>query len=574
MSDDDEYYSEDDDEIEYDEDEDGASVGDEFNETNLLQLEVQYLKMLGYRAGYLVSELYGVTTMVGFRVDELCSDIMLRAAGLHRDLHVVIAVTFPSSPPQYLAKCPGPGKVYVRQSSDTCLDNKQTLTDSVEFGLWWTLEQLLQDHLQKRWDTLKARCLEEMNRARERNAKVPWNQVINAISLATETGIEMDLRLATLLVQRSGGRFDSVQEVLFDEERLSAMRRQASQEKMYFDEANWKGFSLLHHMVDFLKERIRRCTERCIVCDKEHLLPLLKPVACDSELCNYQMADLGLGVNLESEVQRNPMVIDLLISAAYAAAFGKNKYTNFPFEGGAEMVMRVLSKCPSLQDMASVIQRGESLRQYLESTDPMMYKVVRWVIASNSSDIQPISRECRVRDMPEHQFLLNSCTPAAEARFQELKAKAGGSFFAFHGSALSSWHNILRGGLKKLDLRTAYGPGIYMATNASTSLGYMTPAKGFPNSKLGSQLRIMALCEVISEGTEKTCNNRVHRPKCEHNKQCPHIRVEAEECVVTRVLFLFTDNQTTYNTEAKNIQIPSVDRIGKPLAMQTKAGKH
>ena len=398
------------------------------------------------------------------------------------------------------------------------------------------------------------------------------------------------------------------------------------------------------------------------MCDKPHPLPLLKPVACDSELCNYQMADLGLGVNLESEVQRNPMVIDLLISSAYSAAFGKNKYTTFPFEGGAETVVNVLTKCPSLMDMTSVIGRGNSLRSFLENIDPLLYKVVRWVIASNASDIQPISREGRVRDMPEHQFLLNSSTPASEARFQELKAKngmtflqkkplfenfrllsstpppffchthyiTGGSFFAFHGSALSSWHNILRGGLKKLDLRTAYGPGIYMATNASTSLGYMTPAKSFPNSKLGSQLRIMALCEVclllqnhalhgekahgifgetrgfsiltnismclpaclpaihqgvcvlptslsiivytqvISEGSEKNCNGRVHRPKCEHNKQCPHIRVEAEESVVTRVLFLFTDNQSTYNIEAKNITIPSVDRIGKPLGQQSR----
>ena len=83
------------------------------------------------------------------------------------------------------------------------------------------------------------------------------------------------------------------------------------------------------------------------------------------------------------------------------------------------------------------------------------------------------------------------------------------------------------------------------------------------------------MCQVISEGSDKTCSGRVHRPKCEHNKQCPHIRVEAEECVVTRVLFLFTDNHQTYNIEAKNIQMPSVDRIGKPLAFQVNslAGK-
>ena len=184
-------------------------------------------------------------------------------------------------------------------------------------------------------------------------------------------------------------------------------------------------FSLLYHVIDFLKVRIKHCTERCIVCDKQHPLPLLKPVACDSDLCNYQMADLGLGINLESEVQRNPMVIDLLISSAYAAAYGKNKYTTFPFEGGAEAVSAVLTKCPSVDDMASVISRGESLREFLEDIDPMLYKIVRWVVASNSSDIQPASKEHGVRDMPENQFLLSSSTPSAEAQFQDLKAKHG-----------------------------------------------------------------------------------------------------------------------------------------------------
>eukprot|EP01059_Diplonema_ambulator_P034560 TRINITY_DN7804_c1_g1_i3.p1 TRINITY_DN7804_c1_g1~~TRINITY_DN7804_c1_g1_i3.p1 ORF type:complete len:584 (+),score=146.30 TRINITY_DN7804_c1_g1_i3:36-1754(+) len=553
-------------EIEYEDE--GAEAIDVFNETSLLQLEVQYLRMMGYRAGYLISELYGVTAMVGFRVDDLCDENQLHAAGLRRDLHVVIALTFPSSPPQYLAKCPSPGKVTVRQSSDTCLDNKQTLNDALEFGLWWTLEQRLLEHLQENWSELKARCLEEIARAQARETGAPWPQVMSVLNLATETGVDVDLRLATLLVKRSAGRFDSIQEILFDEERMESLRKQARQERMYFDEPGWERFSLLHYVIRYLKERIIKCTERCIVCDKPHPLPLLKPVACDNALCNHQMANLGLGVNLEDEVLRNPMVVDFLISTTYAAAAANNKYTQFPFDKGAETVSMVLKKCPSVDDMLGVLKKGESLKDYMQTIHAELYNVVRWIIASNTSHIQSIPKDQRVKDMPEHQFLLQSSTPAAEARFQELKAKHGGSFFAFHGSGLGSWHNILRGGLKKLDLRTAYGPGIYLATNASTSLGYMTSAAGFAKSKLGPQLRIMALCEIIAEGSEKHCSGRVHRPKCECNKQSPHIRVEAEECVVTRVIFLFTDSCCAYNIDAKNIKIPQVDKIGKPLSVQ------
>eukprot|EP01060_Flectonema_neradi_P030137 TRINITY_DN4309_c0_g2_i1.p1 TRINITY_DN4309_c0_g2~~TRINITY_DN4309_c0_g2_i1.p1 ORF type:complete len:576 (+),score=102.16 TRINITY_DN4309_c0_g2_i1:49-1776(+) len=562
--DDDDYYCSgpDEEEIEYDDTSDvGAS--DLITETSLLQLEVQYLRMKGFRAGHLVSELYGVTTMVGFSVNDVCDEMQMRAAGLHKDLFVVIALTFPSSPPQYLAKCPGPGKVTVRQSSDTCLENKQTLTDAVEFGLWWTLEQRLTEHLQQHWDQLKQNCLDEMTRMQERDSEAPWSQVMNVLNLANETGVQVDLRLATLLVKRSAGRFDTIQECLFDEERMDKLRKQAATEFMYMDEPDWPKFSLLLHVIKFLKQRIARCTEKCIVCDKPHPLKLLKPVACDSPLCNYQMANLGLGVNLENEILRNPTVVDFLISTTFAAAAANNKYTRFPFEDGAEEVHAALKLCPRVDDMSKIIEKGESLKDFVEQKHKSLYKIIRWIIASNTSHISPIAKEHRIKDMPEHQFILASSTPAAEARFQELKEKNGGTFYAFHGSALNSWHSILRGGLKQLDHRTAYGPGIYMATNATTSLGYMTTAAGFPNSKLGAQLRIMALCEVIAEGSSTQCGGRVHRPKCECNKQSPHIRVESEECVVTRVLFLFTDSCCTYNVDAKNIKLATIDRSGR-----------
>eukprot|EP01063_Lacrimia_lanifica_P020150 TRINITY_DN2749_c0_g2_i1.p1 TRINITY_DN2749_c0_g2~~TRINITY_DN2749_c0_g2_i1.p1 ORF type:complete len:619 (+),score=232.45 TRINITY_DN2749_c0_g2_i1:34-1890(+) len=595
MSDDDDYGF-DDDELTDDGDDDDYEIDDyqpeyeeyqatvqNFNETSLLQLEVQYMRQKGYRAGYLVSELYGVTAMVGFPVSDLCSDLILRAAGLHKDLHVVVSLAFPSSPPQYLAQCPGPGRVTVRQSSDTCLDNKQTLADAKEFGLWWTLEQRLLEYLQDKWEPLQQRCLAEIAEAQARDSEAPWNEVMNVLNLAGETGVQMDLRLATFLVKRSAGRFDSIQECLFDEDWMNKLREQAQSAKLYFDDPNWGSFSILNRLVDLLKERIRTCTERCIVCDKPHPLPLLKPVACDDTLCNYQMANLGLGVNLENEILWNPQVVDMLICCAKAAASqavtteasrgggaAAQRRTTFPVEDVNEVKME-LKKCPRVEDMANMIRRGEKLQDHL---GPKLYKLVRWIIASNTSDIQPVPKEAKVKDMPDYQFLLNNSTPQAEAKFQELKRKHGGSFFAFHGSGLGNWHNILRGGLKKLDLRTAYGPGIYLATNASTSLGYMTAAPSYPGSDIGKQLRIMALCEVIAEGSEKECGGIVHRPKCACNKASPHVRVEAEEYVVTRVLFIFNDSSTAHNNvEAKTIRIPQVDRIGKSLVVQEQLAK-
>ncbi|KAL2759667.1 hypothetical protein ACRALDRAFT_2023808 [Sodiomyces alcalophilus JCM 7366] len=47
--------------------------------------------------------------------------------------------------------------------------------------------------------------------------------------------------------------------------------------------------------------------------------PAMKPYVCDEPLCLYQYMALGLGADIESEVLRQPYVVDLLISLFYAA---------------------------------------------------------------------------------------------------------------------------------------------------------------------------------------------------------------------------------------------------------------
>eukprot|EP00756_Hemistasia_phaeocysticola_P064057 Hpha_TRINITY_DN7505_c0_g1::TRINITY_DN7505_c0_g1_i1::g.19063::m.19063/K15258/PARP6_8; poly [ADP-ribose] polymerase 6/8 len=546
---------------------DGGSLSgthsEDFRELQLLQLEVQLLRMHGFRAGYLST---GLTVMVAFGTDFL-SEQQRRVCGLHFGKDIVFTLTFPSSPPTYLASSPGrpdgPERVTVRQSSDACLDNKQTLADAAEFGLWWTLEQVLHSWLRHNWAVLERACRVEIERADERNKTMRWGQVQRVLSLASETQADVDLRLATEIVARTGGRLEASQELMYDEEARESIRKSAR--KWYFDESSWDDFSLLLRCVKFLKSRIREASSRCIVCDQPHPLPLVKPVACDNNLCNFQMVNLGLGVSLEMEIIHFPNVVDFLMCCASAAADSQNKYTHFPYE--AKQVSKALTVCPPVEEMRQVVLEGrdgkegkEALKHFLaekhrEPDEPfVLYNILRWIVASNRTHIEEVPTSQTVHGMPVSQFLLSSTTPQKEHQFQGEKRSAGGSFFAFHGSPLGSWHNILRGGLKNLEIRTAFGPGIYFATNASTSLGYMSAASGFPQSRFGTSLRIMALCEIVAEGDEKKCKGRVHRAKCSHNTNSPHIRVEAEECVVTRLIFLFTDTSNNYNIDARKLE--------------------
>jgi poly [ADP-ribose] polymerase 6/8 len=111
-----------------------------------------------------------------------------------------------------------------------------------------------------------------------------------------------------------------------------------------------------------------------------------------------------------------------------------------------------------------------------------------------------------------YQYVLVSDNPQREARFRKKRAenakkKGGrGSFYAFHGSAIGNWHSIFRGGLRnysntdKMSCGAAYGPGIYMASNASTSFGYMAAGAGWDKSMMiksgtASTIACIALCE-------------------------------------------------------------------------------
>jgi len=148
----------------------------------------------------------------------------------------------------------------------------------------------------------------------------------------------------------------------------------------------------------------------------------------------------------------------------------------------------------------------------------------------------------------EHQFILKSTTPEKEQIFQQAKTEHGGSFFAWHGSPLGNWHSILRVGLKNYSDTVhqrngrVYGPGIYMAVDAGTSLGYAAGYTTWKNSQFGEQLKCVALCDVIDYGSNTNCLGRVHRPKCTHCATAPFYRIEAEEFVITRFFFIYAGN--------------------------------
>jgi len=321
----------------------------------------------------------------------------------------------------------------------------------------------------------------------------------------------------------------------------------------------------LTEIVKYIKEAIKHSTASCIVCNKPHPLELLKPTVCDDALCNFQFVELGLGINLESDIMHLPEAVDLLISLTVAATSGRHfnpfptpvrvekmidgKLTTLEFkpENTAE-IGQVLNKLPAISECQQLVLKGK-LKETLDELHPLLYKLVRWILGTNRAHLQKLRSNEKIKEFStDLQFMMKSSPPATEKKFQMLKKQEGGSFYAFHGSPFSNWHSILRNGLKNysntanMTTGAVYGPGIYMAVDSGTSLGYTGySSASWVNSMFGQSLKCMALCEVIDHGESDPakCQGGLHRPNCCHCTGAPFYRCEEEAYVCTRFLMLF-----------------------------------
>lgn len=92
----------------------------------------------------------------------------------------------------------------------------------------------------------------------------------------------------------------------------------------------------------------------------------------------------------------------------------------------------------------------------------------------------------------------------AKLSCEDEKGEGKGSIMAFHGSPCCVWNSIVKDGLEYKWMRNAqaFGPGLYLATDQRTSVGYLRPSAqdtSWPNSALGTTgMCIMAVCEMVN----------------------------------------------------------------------------
>jgi hypothetical protein len=329
----------------------------------------------------------------------------------------------------------------------------------------------------------------------------------------------------------------------------------------------------------FMERQIQHCTSSCVICQGALPFAGIKTAICDKELCQHSMENYGLGVDVVSELNRHPVVCELLIcltlNAASVANGGRDVLnpmcpfeldrerhpdhtgpTSFMKAGDAKdsaLMMEVIQLMPSIADMVRLGAEGTTaLRAQLTALHALMYPLLQWILSSNRAHLQHIEKKNEIPGVGNcvAQFHLLSSNPQKESNFRRLReearaARGEGSFRVWHGSGAGNWHCILRTGLKNMSntklmsAGAAYGTGIYTAKNFGTSIGYMGNAiRSWKNAKLlphKSGLLLMALCELCNaESSDKLQTLKDHGNGI--------ITVQDEDLINTRYLMVYADS--------------------------------
>jgi hypothetical protein len=277
-------------------------------------------------------------------------------------------------------------------------------------------------------------------------------------------------------------------------------------------------------------------------------------------MCAFSFQTFSVGADAASEIATELGVIDLLWSIAIAAArssrwesilepfptiFDPTKKEATPVLGpekrNIDLVKDIFAKFPPLPELSQVDDAGD-LRARLESSHPLGYPLLQWVLGNNRAVIRKMPKDRHIPFMgTPHQFYFASSAPEAEARFLAMKAKHG-TEWAFHGSRAENWHSILHNGLKnasgtKLQLNgQAYGAGIYVSPHATVSFQYSQINKtAGPGAEAPTPLDAqfidptsmlcIAIVEIVKKEIKKSGNIWV----------MPH-----DDCVMTRFLLVYT----------------------------------
>jgi hypothetical protein len=258
-------------------------------------------------------------------------------------------------------------------------------------------------------------------------------------------------------------------------------------------------FNRLHQ---YVLGRLKTISAFCAICD--HPLEagsLMRLSICSRPVCTFRFEDLDVGKNFGFSAALQTGVVDLLFNFAKTAALsarwdlifnpfpqvsvkGKMIFSPEKKDACIETIREVFKTMPASY---ALLSKG-LLSQQLNKAHALAPSLFQWIVSSNKSHLVKLDPQQQFTFMTTpHQYVIAMSSDERVDKFNELKSRYGSSW-AFHGSNGENWHSILRNGLKnasgtKLQVNgTAYGNGVYLSPNASTSFGYSHVASAYDQS--------------------------------------------------------------------------------------------
>ncbi|MES1906785.1 MAG: hypothetical protein MHM6MM_000022 [Cercozoa sp. M6MM] len=205
-----------------------------------------------------------------------------------------------------------------------------------------------------------------------------------------------------------------------------------------------------------------------------------------------------------------------------------------------------LEKLPPVEAIRNAMKRRsdddpsekDKLKHFLREIDPLCEPLLRWLCATNRAFLRRLEAPQICQAVPSrNQFVFQMSSPEREARWLELAHRHKKVAYAWHGSSLPNWHNILRVGLKNfsntkyMQNGAAHGAGIYFAplSGFGISVGYSGAGGQMPvlnrrqgnnsdaaynaatpywtNSSFGESYALIALCQIVDDKTSWVTRN-------------------------------------------------------------------
>lgn len=266
----------------------------------------------------------------------------------------------------------------------------------------------------------------------------------------------------------------------------------------------------LVYLVLEIVEAFLDLNDHCCICRQPLGVSGIKPSICQNRLCACSFNEIGVGTSVAQEIRRDPIAADLLVSM-YSAAYNTNYFNPAPPSDIHNFSNILFERLPNMQSLASRAQTDQELTNIIGKD---VLSLLRWILLSNKSHLITLPDKFKLVNASGYQFLSLISSPGAELDFEKYKSKYG-SCFLWHGSGGDRWYSITRNGLKNMSNvqggvihGAAYGPGIYLAHDSSTSFGYVQHLSNkYRNSCLGRSFPLISLCEIANVPELKSFGN-------------------------------------------------------------------